>query len=388
MLDYLIRKRRQILLTAVLFAVAAALYVLIADPAYESRAILMPPMEKGGDELLTAWMASMNLPSMISPMSAGSTSAQVMIDILGSRALAEKVVRDLDLIEWYRADNMDDAVRRLRGTVSASSSPAGVIRLRARDRDPVMAKRIVSRHIAALDSINRSLTAQRAEGTLEFTRKQIESYRRRLERLRTRIADFQESNGIINIDEQIRGAMDVATALKIRAALTAVRIDILREYSLDDAFELNRKKLELENINRQLGNIIRGDSSVSVFPPLESLPALMQEYSALQRDLEVNERVYSFLLQKHEESGIDMARTTASVQVVDPPVMPENRAGLPRWAFILVAFAAGGAWMSLVLAWWAWTSMKERSGEEDEAFRSIVDRVMEDVSRIRGRFGI
>lgn len=385
LLDFLIKRRRTILVAAVVFAVAGALYVLIADPVYESTTMLIPPMEEGGEGLLTAWMASMNLPSMVAPMTGGSMSAAVMIDILNSRGVAEKVITDLNLRKWYRADKMDDAVRRLRGSTSSGSSQVGLITLKVRDRDPDMAMNIAARHIAALDSINRSLLFERAEGTLEFTRKQIELYRVRLEESRVQIAAFQEKHGIISFKEQVRGAMDVAVALKIRAAITAIEIDILKEFSRDDAAELNKNKLELRNINRQLELIVKGDTTMTVFPSLAKLPALQQEYAALQRDIEVNERVYSFLLQKHEESGIDLARTTSSVQVVDAPRVPEKRAGIPRWAFILAAFAIGGAWMSIVLAWWGWTSMKERSGEEDEAFKRVVDQVGEDVSEIRRR---
>ena len=388
LLDYLIKRRRTILAAAVVFAVAGLLYVLIAPPAYESRAMLMPPMEEGGGGLLSAWMASMSLPSMIAPMTGGSMSAAVMVNILGSRGMAEKVVSDLGLMEWYKADTMDDAVRRLRGSVSAGSSQVGIITLKARDRDPVMAMNIARHHIASLDSINHSLLYERAEGILEFTRKQIESYRLRLEESRTGIAAFQKEHGIINFEEQVRGAVDVATALKIRAAITAVQIDILREFSTDEALDLNKKELELRNINIQLENIVKGDTSMTVFISLEKLPALQQEYAALQSDLAVNERVYSFLLQKHEESGIDMARTTPSVQVVDSPGIPGKRAGIPRWAVVLIAFAAGGAWMSLVLAWWGWTSMKERMGEEDEAFRSVVEQVSRDFSELRRRLRI
>jgi uncharacterized protein involved in exopolysaccharide biosynthesis len=257
--------------------------------------------------------------------------------------------------------------------------------MRVRDRDPAMAMKIAASHIAALDSINRSLLIERAAGTLEFTEKQIEAYRIRLEESRVNIADFQEEHGIISFEEQVRGAMDVAVALKIRAAVTAIQIDLLKEFSRDDAIELNKNRLELRNINSQLESIVRGDTAMAVFPPLAKLPALQQEYAALQRDLEVNERVYSFLLQKHEESGIDLARTTSSVQVVDAPRIPEKRAGIPPWAFILAAFAIGGAWMSIILAWWGWTSMKERSGEEDEAFKRVVDQVALDVSEIRRR---
>lgn len=388
LLDYLIRRRRTILAAALVFVGAGLLYVLIADPVYESRAMLMPPMEEGGEGILSAWMASMSLPSMIAPMTGGSMSAAVMVDILGSRGVAEKVVADLGLMKWYKADTMDDAIRRLRGSISVGSSQVGIITLKARDRDPVMAMKIASQHIVALGSVNRNLLNERAEGTLEFTSKQIEAYRSRLESLRARIAAFQEEHGIVSFEEQISGAMDVASALKIRAAVTAIQIDILREFSRDDAVELNKKMLELRNINYQLENIVRGDTSETVFIALEKLPALYQKYAALQRDLEVNERVYSFLQQKHEESGIDLARTTLSVQVVDAPEVPEKRAGLPRWAVILLAFAVGGIWMSIVLAWWGWISMKDRTGEEDEAFRRVVDQVSSDISGIRRRLRI
>ena len=388
LLDYLIKRRRTILTAAVVFAVAGSLYVFIADSVYESRTMLMPPMEEGGEGLLTAWMATMNLPSMIAPMTGGSMSAAVMTDILNSRGIAERVVTDLDLQDWYKAATMDDAVGRLKGSVSTGSSQVGIITLKARDRDPVMAMKIAASHVAALDSVNHSLLNERAEGTLEFTRKQIEAYKLRLVESRAQIAAFQEEHGIISFEEQVRGAMDVASALKIRAALTAIQIDILSEFSRDDAIELNKKKIELRNINNQLQMIVTGDSSMTVFPSLEKLPALQQEYAALKRDLEVNERVYSFLLQKHEESGIDLARTTSSVQIIDAPRVPEKRAGIPRWGFILAAFAVGGVWMSIVLTWWGWTSMKEKSDEEDEAFRSIVDQAGRDLSEIRRRLRI
>jgi uncharacterized protein involved in exopolysaccharide biosynthesis len=388
LLDYLIKRRRMILAAGVVFAVLGAMYILLADPAYESRTLLMPPVEEGGEGLLTAWMASMNLPSMISPLSGGSMSAAVMIDILSSRRVSEKVVADLGLVEWYSVGSMDDAVRRLRGSVFTGTSSAGIITLRARDRDPEMAMKIALHHISSLDSINHSLLQERAEGSQVFTRKQIEEYKLRLTLSRAQIAAFQEKHGIVSFDEQVRGAIDVASALRIRAAITSIQIDILREFSRDDAIELNKKRLELRNINKQMEMIVKGDSVMTVFPSLEKLPALHQEYAALQREIEVNERVYSFLLQKHEESGIDLARTTSSVQVVDPPGVPEKRAGIPRPVFILAAFALGGVWMSLVLAWWCWITIKERSGEEDEAFKSVVGQVSSDVSDIRRRLRI
>ena len=69
----------------------------------------MPPLEEGMEGLLGAWMAKMNLPAMVLPMAAGSTTAALLVDILESRRLGEMVIESVDLIDWYKADSLDEA---------------------------------------------------------------------------------------------------------------------------------------------------------------------------------------------------------------------------------------------------------------------------------------
>ncbi len=78
LLEYVVRYRKAVLWAAILFAAAALIFVIFSPAPYMSQALLMPPVEEGGQGLLGAWMASMNLPSMITPMSAGSVTSAVM----------------------------------------------------------------------------------------------------------------------------------------------------------------------------------------------------------------------------------------------------------------------------------------------------------------------
>lgn len=383
--EYIVRNRRVVGVTACIFAVGALLYVLIADPVYTSRAMLMPPFEEGGEGLLQAWMASLSLPSMIAPQTAGAVSSAVMVDILGSRGLAEAVIDSLSLREWYKADTIDDAVRELRGSVAFSFSQTGMITVRVNDRDPAMARAIASAYVAGLDSINRGLQVARAEATMRFTASQIDTFRRRLDGSRERLAAFQSEHGIVNVDEQVRGAIDVAAALKIRASIAAIERDMIREFAFENTRELRRKELELENINRQIETLMSGGDGTSAFVPLRELPALYQEYAALERDLKVDERVYSFLLEKYEESGIERARTTPSIQVVDLPNLPVRRSGLPRWSVVLIAALVGALWISVVLAWWSWFLTRSRPPEDAAALQRVVATAQEDLRRLRRR---
>jgi len=47
LLNKLVKKRKTVLITAAVFAVAAAIYLLVSDAKYQSSAVIMPPVEEG-----------------------------------------------------------------------------------------------------------------------------------------------------------------------------------------------------------------------------------------------------------------------------------------------------------------------------------------------------
>ena len=106
----------------------------------------------------------------------------------------------------------------------------------------------------------------------------------------------------------------------------------------------------------------------------------------MQRDLEVNERVYSYLLEKYEETGIDRARTTPVVQVVDEPSLPVKPAGIPRPLIVIIVTTIGFLWSGAMLAWWGWVSTRERSGDDKKAFDELRAAVRGDLARLRRTF--
>jgi uncharacterized protein involved in exopolysaccharide biosynthesis len=188
---------------------------------------------------------------------------------------------------------------------------------------------------------------------------------------------------MVDFEEQVRGAVDVAANLKVRTIIAKIELDLLREFATRDAKELRRKELEHRQLNEQLLGIMEGDTTAAVFVPFKRLPELYQRYATMQRDLEVNERVYSFLKERYEESGIDRARTTPTVQVIDRPNIPQKPAGLPRWSIVLIVGLIGFLWITVVLAWWSWVSTKQRTEDERRAYEEVVAVVRGDLEKLR-----
>jgi uncharacterized protein involved in exopolysaccharide biosynthesis len=177
----------------------------------------------------------------------------------------------------------------------------------------------------------------------------------------------------------------VAANIKLQATLARIERDLLREFAKDNAIELKRKEAEYQNLSRQLEVMMEGDTSSSVFFPLAEMPVLSQEYAAMERDLEVSEKVYSYLLQRYEEAGVDRARNTPTVQVVDEPSISEKPAGLRAWVILLFAALSGFVWSSVMLVWWGWLHMRRRTEEEQRALREVGELLRGDVEWLRRR---
>lgn len=388
LLQYVLQHRKTVFWVTLLFFAASLVYVIFSDRLYESRSLLLPPLEEGGGGIFMAWLTQLNIPATSLPMSAGSTSAAMLADILYSRRMGEYVARTLDLSKRYETEGMEETLKVLRARTGISVTTTGLIHLNVRDEDPAFASAIAGQYITGLDSLNRYLEFTRAEQTMAFVSKQLAKYRDDLTSLRGKMSSFQEEHGIIHFEEQVRGAIDVAANLKLKTTMARIERDLLREFARDDAVELRRKETEYENLNHQLEILMEGDSSNSVFFPLREMPALYQEYAAMERDLEVTERVYSYLLQLYEQAGVDRARNTPSVQIVDEPSIPEKHAGLPIWGILVISILIGLVWSCMMLAWWGWLTMKDREVDEEKAFREIGELVRSDIEILRRRLRI
>jgi len=226
LLNKLAKKRKAVMATAVVFAAVAATYLIVSDAKYRSSTVIMPPVEEGQQSFLEAWMSNLNLPSMVVPMSAGRTRAQILADILSSRRLKTMVIDSLGLKKWYGTSTMDETLDKLRGATSIAVSQTGLIDLNVRDRDPVMASRIAGLYISSLDSLNHMLEFSRAGNTMKFISSQLEEYGRKLENIQERIADFQSRHGVADFNEQTEGAIKLAVNLKLKQVLAGIDLEL------------------------------------------------------------------------------------------------------------------------------------------------------------------
>jgi len=81
------------------------------------------------------------------------------------------------------------------------------------------------------------------------------------------------------------------------------------------------------------------------FPSIRKLPLVGVRWANLYRESKVQETVYELLTQEYEMAKIQEAKEIPSVNVLDPPMVPERKSFPPRTLIVLV-----GAFLSFILA--------------------------------------
>lgn len=104
---------------------------------------------------------------------------------------------------------------------------------------------------------------------------------------------------------------------------------------------LLRLKAERENLAKLLDQLEQGSSkSEKLLPSQRELPALAIEYSHLQRDLEVQEKVFELLTQQYELTKLQLQGADPIIQVLEPAEAPDKKSGPSRGMIVIVATLA------------------------------------------------
>ncbi len=360
LLDYLLVlvKWRRLLIAGTLAATAAAAGVsLLLPERWTARTSLLPPEEEAvgiGRSLLPG---AGGLPLGLAGLVGLPIPSERLLTLLESRRLLGLAVDRHELVRVYGAPHRDAAVEWLSEAVESELGDDGSLVLRATAGTPELAADLANTLAALLDSLNREYRQRQASSLRVFLEGRVRSTREELGADASRLRDFQDAHGVVDIESQTAAAVDVAKGLAFELSLKQVELGVLSRQVAPDHGDRQALAMRVEELDRQLralvGDLSRrmggapGASERPLGPPLRELPGLMQDYAALTLQVKMREEVLLFLGAQLEEAKLREARDTPTLQVLDPATPPKARSA-PRRA-LLTAAAGGSAAVLLVL---------------------------------------
>jgi len=322
--------------------VVAMVFGLLAPKIYESKATILLPKEGGGGGFLSALGASgiaqqmtgMSLPSL-------TPNRDIFLSILKSRNLAQRIVSEFHLKDYYESLHLEDAINRLQGATKVSVAKGGLISVKVEDTDPKLAAEIANAYPDHLDRFVANYGTGAAGRQRRFIEGQLTKTKAELKMAEETLKEFQEENRAMSVKEQAQGAMQASGRLKGEIIASEVQLQVMQNFATELNPEVIRLKRKISELKRQLAQsqyetidlpgvtANPGHPKKDIYLPPAKFPEIGLELTRLTRDLKVQDTVYMLLTQQLEQVKIAEAKDTPVVQVLDRAV-PALRKSKPK----------------------------------------------------------
>ena len=348
---------RNVLITACFTAIIA----LIMPRTFRSSSVLMPPKSQSDQGIMTSF-EGMAFGDFLSSNS--DEIENTIFAILKSRTMMESIVNNMDLINLYGSENMEDAVETLKGNLKYDLLEEGTIRISAfvstswlsnnEDADTArgLATEIVIYIVNELDNVNKSLQTDEARYHRLFMETRYNETVKQLKRAENKLLLFQHEHNALNLAEQTKATIKVAAEIKSQILIDEVKLGVLLNSFKSDHPEVQNIDLEITGLKNQLKNLDYSSTENdhredNLFPLFSDIPDLEVELMGLQREVEIQSMLYAFLTQKYEESKIQEARDTPTIQILDAANKPEKRYQ-PKRKLMVVGYSIIMLFLSMV----------------------------------------
>jgi tyrosine-protein kinase Etk/Wzc len=233
------------------------------------------------------------------------------------------------------------AIRQVteRVSVTERGNQSGIISVGFEDPDPQRVTAVVNALIGAYQRQNVERRSAEAEQTLSFLKQQLPEVRKDVEASEAALNRFRLKNGSADLTKETELVLQQSVALETqRVALKQKREEALNRFTpahpAVQTLEAQLHQLEIEQN--------------SIASRVKQLPDTQQELLSLNRDAEVNNQLYTALMNSSQELQVAKAGTVGNVRVVDY-ALPPLHAAKPRRALALAIGAVLGLLLGVAM---------------------------------------
>jgi len=327
---------------------------LIWPQSFRSTAVILPPVQQQSLSGLAGMLGG------ALPISLGGSpqiSPEVILTILNSRSLRVEIVEEFDLAEAYGTDIMEEILMRLNEAITVEESREGcfgfnpiiALRISVTDEDPVKAQQVAEFIVSRVDETVNKINRDNATEQFQMLESRFERNLAELEQAENALRSFQETHGIIEIEEQGKALINTIATLRAEIVETEVAVAVLRETVNATNPELLRFERTLSALEGQYQSLLQRSEqqagSMQVLPAMQDVPGLALEYYRLFREVTVQGRIYETLFPQYDFQKLNLESARRGIQVLDAAHLPTYK-DAPRRAFIVL----GGMVFSIFLS--------------------------------------
>jgi uncharacterized protein involved in exopolysaccharide biosynthesis len=362
--------------------VAALVSVFVAPYRYTAQAVLMPSIDEGTVVLLGGTATPQGgLSTVIAAGGMLTTPSDIYYDLLNSRSVRESLIVRLNLDKRYKAKTMDDALLILERHLSTRIVPSGMIILEYTDSDPKLTTQALDSLIDIVDAFNQRLIVTKGTKMRAFLEKRLAELDDSIRKVEDSLSRFQSAHKTTGLPEEVSGIISAYSQMKAQLISKKYLLESILQYAQPNPPDVIALKRDIASLESQLARMEKGGSGgfgAGFGVAFDSLPDVMIELARLQRELEVQGAVYEVLTEEYEKAKLMEKRDAPTIQIVDPPRIPQRRVW-PRRTIFIVAAALGAILLSFCMAIYA-EGAERLAAMEDNPVSRFIRTVANDIA--------
>ena len=341
----LAKHKKFIFFTTLIVSVAAVVYVLVVPQYWVSTATILP----ADSESTSLPFNSSSLIGFGSSLLGGAhkSSGIDLITIMKSRTFSEDVIAKFDLVEYMEIDDPDplvvkeNALNLFRDNIRniGYNEETGVIKISIETTDKYLSTDIANYYWQKLEKYNLETRMSKGRQKRVFLEARVNRVQAVIDSLSQNFLSFQKENNVILLDEQTKVIVKQYSELITEKYRKDLELELARSFS--DSNNPGIKKLILENqvITKKIFELENIDTeNFKYVLSLESIPDKAYEYANLKMNLELQEKIFSFIYPQYEQAKIEEIKDLPTIEIIDKAVPAGLRSKPKRARFCIVAF--------------------------------------------------
>lgn len=313
---------------SLIFGIIAAIVVFfIMDPIFFSSGSVKTTSKPAG----LGGLVGSGMPDLadIGDLTGGSSSTAKELalyeSILSSRRCIEETLNKFKLNDEWEIKYFQDAVKHFRENIMdvKKDKIAGTLEIGIYDKYPERAKEITDFLIFQLNKINTELNIQNARNNREFIESRYDIAKADLRNAEDSLKKYQDIHGLAP-DITLRAASQAGIALETEIKAEEVKLELLRKILSSDQAEIKAQEDRISALRTQLSELYSNQVSQGELA-LKGAPDVVLNFMRLQRSIEIQNKILSFIVPLYEQSKIEERKETPSVIVLDQPFVPERK---------------------------------------------------------------
>lgn len=355
------KKKPILIVTSIVFLISIVVSFFILDPIFFSSATVKTTSSKSGLGGLIGGIPDISDLSNITGELGGSTKELALYEnILNSRRCIEETIIKFNLNGEWEFKYWVDAIKHFRKNIMEINKDkmAGTMEIGIYDKNPQRAKEIVDFLVYQLNKINTELNVQNAKNNRQFIEQRYNIVKSDLTKAEDSLKNYQEANGIAP-DVTIRAVAQSEVEIEMQIKSEEVKLDLLKGIFSPDQSEVTAQIEKINSMKEQL-NSIRNSKPENSSLTLKGAPDKIMNFLRLQRDVEIQNKILTFIVPIFEQAKIEENKETPSILILDQAFVADKKSKPKRLIVVAVSTFLAFAAITLFFIFSAkWMQFKE-----------------------------